>query len=695
MNMIKKGIILLFVSVVTIVSYAQNRMTPELLWDLKRVSNIQVSPDNTLILFSIKEYDLKSNNGENNLYTVPVDGGDITKITNFDGGKYDAQWRPDGKKVCFLKNGKGGLNVFEINPDGSDLSQVSIMKGGMNGFKFSPDGSKIVFIRNVKLDDFHSTELAKDLPKSNAKVYDDLMYRHWSNYADGTYSHVFFAVIQDGKIQGQGVDIMEHEKFDAPMKPFGGMEQITFSPDGNKIVYACKKMSGKEYAFSTNSSLYLYDLEKITTTNLTEDMLGYDLDPSFSLDGSKMAWLSMKTNGFESDKNDIIVFDVVSKKMVNLTEDIDLTVSSFVWNDKGDKIYFKAAVEATYQLFEINVKNKKYKQITEGVHNYTSLAFAGDKLIGGKQSMNHPTDIYSVTLDKNVESQVTDVNKAIYDKLEVGNIEKRWVKTTDGKEELVWVIYPPNFDENKKYPALLYCQGGPQSPVSQFFSYRWNFQLMAANDYIIIAPNRRGLPSFGQEWNDAISGDWGGQAIDDYISAVDEIKKEPFIDESKIGAVGASYGGYSVYYLAGVHENRFSCFISHCGLFNLDSWYGTTEELFFANHDVGTPPSYESKTNSGKINELNTNTDKERYSYVKNSPHQYVKNWNTPMLIFQGEKDYRVPMGQGLEAFQALQVKEIESRLILFPEENHWILSPQNGVFWHRQYYAWLDKYLK
>jgi dipeptidyl aminopeptidase/acylaminoacyl peptidase len=688
-----KKIIFIFTLLVTTLTFSQNRMTPELLWDLKRIGNVQVSPDQTQILFSIKTYDLKSNNGESNLFTVSVNGENLKQITNFKGPKYSAQWRPDGQKIGFLASTQSGLNVFEINPDGSEKQQISRTKG-INSFKYSPDGSKIVFVRDVKINKHYSTELETDLNKSNAKVYDDLMYRHWSNYADGTFSHVFFAVIQDGKVQGNGVDVMDGEAFDAPMKPFGGMEQVTFSPDGNHIIYTCKKLSGKDYAFSTNSDLYWYDLKTRKTTNITEGMNGYDIEPVFSKDGKKIAWLSMKTDGFESDKNDVIILDIESKTKVNLTKDIDLTVSSFIWNDKGDKIYFKAAIEATYQLFEINVKTKKHKQITEGVHNYTTLALAGDKLIGGKQSMNHPTDIYSVTIDKGEEKQITNVNKAIYDKLEIGEIEKRWVKTTDGKQELVWVIYPPNFDKNKKYPALLYCQGGPQSAVSQFFSYRWNFQLMAANDYIIIAPNRRGLPSFGQEWNDDISGDWGGQAIQDYLSAVDEIKKEPFIDETKIGAVGASYGGYSVYYLAGVHDNRFSCFISHCGLFNLESWYGTTEELFFANHDVGIPPSYGLNNESLKDGN-HFNPEIKRFDYVKNSPHNFVKNWDTPMLIFQGEKDYRVPMGQGLEAFQALQVREIESRLVLFPEENHWILSPQNGVFWHRQYYDWLDKYLK
>lgn len=690
--MTKRIIVSIIVCGLTLISFAQNRMTPELLWDLKRVGNIQVSPDYQTILFSIKEYDLKTNKGENNLYTVPVNGGTPTKITNFDGGKYDAQWRSDGKKIGFLKQGKGGLNIFEINPDGSNLKQVSYVKDGMSGFKYSPDGTKVLFIKEVKLNQFHSTELEKDLPKSNALVYDDLMYRHWSEYEDGKYSHIFFGVIQNGKVQGEGVDIMKDEPYDAPLKPFGGMEEITWSPDSKRIVYTCKKMIGKQYAVSTNSDLYVYDLFTQKTVNISKGMMGYDNQPAFSKSGKMLAWLSMEEDGFEADKNDIIIYEVGTQRKKNLTKNIDLTVSSFVWDENEKKIYYKAVTEATYQWFEIDIKSGKSKQITSGVHNLTSIAFAGDKLIGGLQSMNHPTDIYSADIKSGELNQLTDVNKEIYDKLDIGKIEKRWVATTDGKEELVWVIYPPNFDKNKKYPAILYCQGGPQSAVSQFFSYRWNFQLMAANDYIIIAPNRRGLPGFGQEWNDAISGDWGGQPIRDYLSAVDELKKEPYIDENRIGAVGASYGGYSVYYLAGVHENRFKCFISHCGLFNLNSWYGTTEELFFANHDIGIPPFYgadeDKENNQPKINSNN-------FDYVKNSPHTYVYRWNTPMLIFEGEKDYRVPYSQGLEAFQALQLKGIDSRLVLFPDENHWVLSPQSGVFWHRQYYDWLDKYLK
>ncbi len=674
-----KKILLGLCCAIATLSVAQNRMTPELLWKLKRVSNIAVSPDGTQVLFSLKQYDLKANSGSSDLYIIPINGGEPKQITSKAGSEFDAQWRPDGKKIGFLASGEGGTAIFEVNPDGTGLIQISRTPGDINGFKYFPDGSKVLFVKDVKMESVNSIELENDLPKSNARVIDDLMYRHWSSWKDGKRSHIFFAAIEDGKIQGRGKDIMDGELFDAPIKPFGGMEQITISPNGSRIVYACKKMNGVDYATSTNSDIYVYDIFSGSLNNMSKKRTGYDLDPSYSKDGKKLAWLSMEQDGFESDKNDIIVHDYKTQLTTNITEKFDLTVSSFVWDDTGEKIYFKSVTEATYQLFEYSFKKEEMRQITTGMHNYTSLAFAGDKLIGGKQSMNHPIDIYAVNIKTGAETQLTDVNAAIYKDLEVGNIEKRWVNTTDGKQELVWVIYPPNFDKNKKYPALLYCQGGPQSAVSQFFSYRWNFQLMAANDYIIIAPNRRGLPGFGQKWNDAISGDWGGQPMDDYLSAVDELKKEPFIDEKRIGAVGASYGGYSVYYLAGMHKDRFKCFVSHCGLFNLESWYGTTEELFFANKDIGGPY-------------FNPITPK---SYAEFSPHKLAENWNTPMLIFHGEQDFRVPVNQGMEAFQVLQIKKIDSRMILFPDENHWILSPQNGVFWHREYYRWLDKHLK
>ncbi|MFK8045756.1 MAG: alpha/beta fold hydrolase [Crocinitomicaceae bacterium] len=674
-----RNILLVFTLFTTVVTFAQNRMTPELLWDLKRVGGIKVSPDFKSVLYSERTYDLALNSSRSEFYIVNVKTQEKSKMPNISSRARSVQWRPDGEKIGFLLRDDLGDNIYEINVDGTDLKKISAFHSKMIEFKYSPDGGKVMFTKDVKLDKFQSREFSTDLVRSNAKVYDDLMYRHWSDYADGQYTHIFYSIIDRGLVAGTGIDIMANEKFHAPLKPFGGLEQATFSPDGSKIAYTSKKMTGKEYATSTNSDVYIYDVSTRRTVNLSKGMMGYDTNPIYSKDGKYIGWLSMKTDGFESDKNDIVIYNIQTQEKQNLTESIDLTISDFVWDDTNKQLFYKASTAGTYQLYSLNIETKKYKPVTKGMHNYTSLAFAGDKLIGGKQSMNHPTDVYAVDYNKMLETQLTNANKAIYDSIDIGKIEKRWVKTTDGLEQLVWVIYPPNFDPAKKYPALLYCQGGPQSAVSQFFSYRWNFQLMAANDYIIIAPNRRGLPGFGQQWNDDISGDWGGQPMDDYLAAVDELKKEPFIDEERIGAVGASYGGYSVYYLAGIHDNRFSCFISHCGLFNLESWYGTTEELFFANYDIG-GPYYGDSIPKG---------------YIKNSPHRKAHNWNTPMLIFQGEKDYRVPMGQGLEAFQALQIKDIPSRLVLFPEENHWILSPQNGVFWHRQYYAWLNKYLK
>ena len=674
-----KFLSLVSVFVFAFAAMAQDRMTPELLWDLKRVGDPQISPNGTQMFYSVKEYDLKTNSSSSDLWLGDVNGNPAKQITHTPASEMDAKWSPDGSKILYLAAGEGGVNLFEMQWNGREAKQISFIEGDMGGFKISADGTKILFIADVKMNNVSAKEMHEDLQLSNARVYDGLMYRHWGAWEDGYRSHIFVANIVEGKVDGQGVDIMAGQDFDAPLMPFGGMEQITFSPDSKSIVYTCKKKTGKDYATSTNSDLYHYEIASGKTKNLTEGMMGYDNEPSFSPDGKKIAWLSMAKDGFEADKNDVMVMDLVSGTKTNLTKNKDITVSGFIWGKTDETMYLKYVTEATYQLFSMNTASSEIKQITSGIHNYTSMTLVGDVLIGGKQSMNHPTDIYSVNIKTGVEKQLTDLNKAIYDELKIGKIEKRWVKTTDNKKELVWVIYPPDFDSTKVYPALLYCQGGPQSAVSQFFSYRWNFQLMAANDYIIIAPNRRGLPGFGQEWNDQISGDWGGQPIRDYLSAVDELKKEPFIDEKRIGAIGASYGGYSVYYLAGMHENRFKTFISHCGLYNLESWYGTTEEVFFANEDIG-GSYYGEKIPAG---------------YIKNSPHRLAHKWDTPMLIFHGEKDFRVPLNQGLEAFQALQLQGIESKLITFPEENHWVLSPQNGVFWHREFYSWLDKSLK
>lgn len=659
--------------------HGQDRMTPELLWKLRRIGEIAVSPDNTTIAFTVKKYDAMAGTSESDIYLVPVAGGEIKQLTKTPAGEFNLVWNNDNKELFYLANGEGGMNVFTISLDGSVNKQISFVKEGMTGFKLSADQQMIVFSKEVKMEKVSGNEIHTDLPKANARIIDNLMYRHWSDWEDGYRSHVFFAAIKEGVVDGQGTDVMAGEHFECPLRPFGGIEHFTLSPDKKNLLYVSKKKTGTEAAVSTNSDIYQYNFESGQTTNLTEGIMGYDVDPAYCSDGSKLAWLSMKTDGYEADKNDILVYDFATKKKTNITESFDLTVSAFTWSSKADKIYFKSVKEATYQFFEYDFKSAKLRQVTTGDHDFTSIALAGDVLIGGRQDMNHPLDIFAVNIKSGEQKQLTDVNKEIYTSLKTGPIEKRWVTTTDGKKELVWVIFPPDFDKTKTYPALLYCQGGPQSPVSQFFSYRWNFQLMAANDYIVIAPNRRGLPGFGQEWNDAIRNDWGGQPIEDYLSAVDELKKEPYIDENRIGAVGASYGGYSVYYLAGVHENRFKCFISHCGLFNLESWYGTTEELFFANSDIG-GPYYGAEFPKG---------------YIENSPHRLVQNWNTPMLIFHGEQDFRVPLNQGMEAFQALQLNGIESKMILFPDENHFVLQPQSAILWHREFYAWLDKHLK
>ncbi len=665
----------LFAAIVLVAS-TQKPLNPEFLWDLKRVGGVEVSPNGDRFFYKVTQYDINKNSGASKLYLSNLNGEkeEIKLPNNF---AYAHQWIPNGKGIAYLSSEEGGTFLYEYNLEKKQERLVFKYKGEMSGFKYSPDGKNILFTSKVKLDQTMNDKYP-NLKEANVHVFDDLMYRHWDSWTDYKYSHVFIARRSDDKTFSSVVDIMEGEKFDSPLEPFGGLEQINWNGDGTEVLYTCKKLSGKAYAVSTNSDIYAYNVANKTTQNITEGMMGYDMNPLPSPNGKLIAFASMEEDGFESDKNDIVVFDPATKKYSNLTADIDLTVSAFIWGD-NNTLFFEAMIDATNQLFEIDLKTKKHRQITTGQHNYTSLALSNEGIVATKQSMKYPNEVFLVDLKSGKDKGLSKINDEFIGSMADVNIEKRMIKTTDGKDMLTWVIYPPNFDKKKKYPTLLYCQGGPQSAVSQFFSFRWNFRLMASMGYIVVAPNRRGLPGFGQEWNDAISGDWGGQAMDDYLSAIDALAKEPFVDEDKLGAVGASYGGYSVYYLAGIHNKRFKCFISHCGLFNLESWYGSTEELFFANKDIGGP--YWGKDRA--------------VSYDKHSPHNLVDNWDTPIMVIHGEKDYRVPITQGMEAYQAAQLKGIPSKFLYFPTESHWVLSPQNGIIWHKEFFKWLDKWLK
>jgi len=658
---------------------ANGKLIPEMLWKFGRIgTDIQLSPDKKNILFGIKKYNLSDNSNRNDLYSIPVEGGDPVNLTEkMESSSHNGLWRPDGKKIACLAPKEEVMQIWEMDPDGGNARVISNVEGGINGFCFAPNAKHVLYIADVKLDKTPA-ETYPDLPLANVRMTDNLMYRHWDQWHDFAYSHIFIAPVKDGKIQ-EGKDIMENEQFDCPIMPFGGMEQIAWSPDGKKIAYACKKMTGKQYAVSTNSEIYLYDLISGETTNLTQEGFnGYDFDPVFSPDGSKLVWRSMEEDGFEADKERIMLFDFNTKKITDLSDGFDQSSSFYVWSEDGKKIYFISGIKATYQLYSVDVESKEISQITKGNHDYQSFVVAGDKLIGCKMTLSMATEIFSADIKSGEEKQLTFINQFIYDRITMGKVEERWIKTTDNKEMLTWVIYPPDFDSTKSYPALLYCQGGPQSAVSQFFSYRWNLQIMAANGYIVVAPNRRGLPTFGQEWNDQISGDYGGQNMKDYLSAIDALAKEPYVDKNRLGAVGASYGGYSVFWLAGNHEKRFKAFIAHCGIYNFESMYGSTEEYFFVNKDYEGAYWEKPKPKS--------------YSF---SPHLYVDKWDAPILIISSEYDFRIPYTQSLEAFNAAKMRGVPSKLLIFPEETHFVLKPQNAVLWQREFFAWLDNYLK
>jgi len=653
-------------------------MTPEVLWSFGRIGEPAVSPDGTSVLYAVTTYNIEENKSYRDLYTVPVDGGNPIRITSTPEKESSAIWRPDGKKIGFLSSKSGDMQLWEMNIDGSAAVQISDIKGGITGFKYSPDLNKILYTADVKSkNDIH--DLFPDLPKANARLETDLMYKHWDEWVE-TVPHPFVAYYKDGRISNP-IDLLEGEPYESPMKPFGGMEQLAWSPDGKTIAYTCRKKIGKEYALSTNSDIYFYNVDTKQTENKTEGMMGYDQNPVFSPDGKWLAWESMERDGYESDKARLFVMNLGTGEKADMSGDFDQNSNGLTWSADSKSIYFVSCWHALTQVYKLDLADKKIIQITNGIQDYAFVAEAKDKLIGIKHSMSKPDEIYSIDPNSGAENELTFQNKPLLNQLTMGNVEERWVKTTDNKEMLVWVIYPPHFDPNKKYPTLLYCQGGPQGTVSQFWSYRWNFQQMVANGYIVVAPNRRGLPGFGKEWLEQISGDYGGQNMKDYLSAIDELAKEPFVDKDKLGCVGASYGGFSAYWLAGHHEKRFKAFIAHDGMFNLDQQYLETEEMWFVNWDLGGP--YWDKSNAIA-----------QRSYA-NSPHLFVDKWDTPILVIHGEKDYRILASQGMAAFNAAILRGVPAEMLIFPEENHWILQPQNGILWQRVFKQWLDKWLK
>lgn len=653
-------------------------MTPEVLWSMGRLSDVSVSPDGKQILYGVSYYDVPQDKGNRDLYLMNIDGKDAKQLTKTSTGLYSACWTPDGKEIAYMSFESGAMQLWKMNPDGTNPVQVSDIEDGITGFKFSPDGKKVLFTKEI-YPEKKFQDLYKDLPQTTGRIEDDLMYRHWDVWVD-SYPHPFVADY-NGTALSNIKDIMEGEPFESPVKPWGGTEQLAWSPDSKTIAYTSRKLTGKEYALSTNTDIYLYDIATNATTNLTEGMMGYDQNPVFSPDGKMLAWESMERDGYEADRVRIFIRDMEKGTNSEYSKTFDNDAHGLAWTDDSKHIYFVSNKEAKDQIFRLDIADQKISQITEGAHNYQSVAPVNGKLIAKRMSISMPSEIYSVNPENGESTQLSFTNKEILDQLKMGKVEERWIETTDGKKMLTWVIYPPHFDPNKKYPAILYCQGGPQSGVSQFFSFRWNFQMMAANDFIVVAPNRRGVPGFGQAWKEQISQDYPGQNMKDYLQAIDVVAKEPFVDEDNLAAVGASYGGFSVYWLAGHHEKRFKAFIAHCGMFNLESMYTETEEMWFVNWDLGGP--YWDKNN------------KVAQRSFANSPHKFVDKWDTPLLVIHGQNDYRIPFTQGMGAFNAAKLKGIPAEFLYFPDENHWVLKPQNGILWQRTFAGWLNKWCK
>ena len=648
---------------------AQNVMTPETLWTLNKIGVSAVSPDQSSLIYSLGKTDLKTEKNNKKNYFFSVKNGNATSLDL--GKKSLIQWDKNG---IYAQEG----DKIYVSKDAGKTWTDFYTLGEVDNVIISPDGKKIAFSKEVLVEKLMGKEKYSDVPKSTAQIYNDLNHRHWDRFNEGKYNHIF--VVNVSETADKAKDLLEGKPWDSPQRPSGGSEDFLWNPDSTQLLYVTKPLSGAEYAQSTNTDIFAYDLKSGMVKNLTESNKGYDVNPKFSPDGKYLSWQSMERNGFEADKNDVKILDLKSGITTNLTKAWDESVvGSVFWSQDSKNIYFTTAWKGTMQLFSLNPKTSKIQQVTKGDFDVSDIyAENSNSLLVSRTDMNHNADLFSVDVKNGAMKQLTEVNKETYAKITPSKTELKMVKTTDGKEMGVWFIYPPNFDPAKKYPTLLYCQGGPQSALTQFFSVRWNFGLMAANDYIVVAPNRRGMPGWGTKWNEEISKDWGGQPMRDYLAAADFAKTLPYVDGDRMGAVGASYGGYSVFMLAGIHENRFKTFIAHDGLFDMKSWFLTTEELWFAKWDLGGSP-YDNPTPK---------------SYTEFNPSNYVNKWNKPMMVIQGGIDYRVPYEQGQEAFQAAKLQGLKTKFLYFPNENHWVLHPQNGLVWQREFFEWLKETL-
>ena len=669
---------------------AEARFTPDVMWKMGRLGGATLSPDGKTALYTITRYSVSENRSLTQIYTRDMATSEEKALTDNTSSNSDAQWSADGKLIYFTSARSGSSQVWQMNPDGSAQKQLTNIEGDVEGYGIAPSGDKLFYVKKVHAADVKSSDVHKDMDKSQARIYDDLMSRHWNYWDEGQYSHIFVADIAADGVKNDKDIIGAEAAWDAPLAPFFDVAEIAWSNNGKMLAYTCKPLTGTEYAISTDSDIFIYNTEDGSTLNINKiltnrgmrimEFVGYDRYPVWSPDDKQLAFCSMATPGYESDKDRLFVYDLASQQHSYLTPDFDHSASNVIWKDNST-LYFLSPIEGTQQICKVAIDAKQVDVITAGDHDIATMSIAGDKCLTTLMTISRDKELYEANLADGALTQISNINAHVYDNVKMGEVQKRWIKTTDGKEMLTWVILPPDFDPAKKYPTLLYCEGGPQSVVSQGWSYRWNFQLMASQGYVVVAPNRRGCPSFGSEWREQISGDYAGQNIQDYLAAIDTVAKEPWCDTDKLGCVGASYGGYSVYYLAGNHDKRFKAFISHCGIFNFESMYGETEELFFINHDYG--GNYWDKSN--KVAQR---------SYA-NSPHKFVDKWDTPIMIITGEYDFRIPYTQSLQAFTAARLKGVDSRLVEFENEGHQVFKPQNSIVWNREFFGWLDKYLK